>query len=166
MGINLYSVNLTNTLKQRQNGRHFEEDIFKPNFVYGNCCFPVIYFPEVPIGLNDAFAAARRQSIIWQVITQFTDVYVCHSASVIKCAYGLLVICLIAMMLSCWSDSCDLFSIFPCFVRCQWLYEKIVPVWPAQWSQLMDTRDWYLAITKPRKRKPSDKILGCISFIV
>ena len=63
---------IVNTLRPRQNGRHFADDIFKYNFLNENFWIPVKislkFVPKGPINIIPALVqimAWRRQAIIW-----------------------------------------------------------------------------------------------------
>ena len=71
---------LVKSLRPRQNGRHFADDIFM--------CICVSEFhshgsnePYSSIGLDDGLAPARRQAIIWTNDVKFTEAYMLHAAS-------------------------------------------------------------------------------------
>ena len=81
-----------NTLRPRQNGRHFPDDIFKWIFLNENVWFSLKislkFVPKVgsnhqyySIGSDNAFAPARRQAIIWTNDGLLTDAYMRHNAS-------------------------------------------------------------------------------------
>ena len=78
--INIISIsttsNIINTLRPRQNGRHFADDIFKCIFLKENIWIPIkISLKFVPkgsinnipacIGLDNGLVPSRRQAIIW-----------------------------------------------------------------------------------------------------
>ena len=80
-----------NTLRQRQNGRHFPDNIFTCIFVNENWCilikFSLKYVRKGPIDNNPALVQimAWRQSgdkpLSEPMMTQFNDAYMRHSAS-------------------------------------------------------------------------------------
>ena len=77
-----------NSLRPRQNGRHFADDIFKRIFFNENFRIPIkISLKFVPkgsnssIGSDNGLAPARRQAVIWTNDGRFTDAYMGHSAS-------------------------------------------------------------------------------------
>ena len=89
VGLIISYVQLLNTLKPRQNGRHFAADIFKNIFFNGNIKISIkIYVPKGRInnipafGSDNGLAPTRRQAIIWTNDGQFTDAYMRHSASI------------------------------------------------------------------------------------
>ena len=79
------------TLRSRQNGRHFLDDILKCIFLNENVWISVkISFKFVPkvrirqnfnIGSDNDLAPTRRQAIILTNDGHYTDVYMDHSAS-------------------------------------------------------------------------------------
>ena len=78
------------SLRLRQNGRHFLDDIFKCIFLNENVWIvPKIslnFIPEVRINniqafSNNGLALTRWQAIIWTNDGWFTDTCMCHSAS-------------------------------------------------------------------------------------
>ena len=83
------SVTHINTLRPRQNGRHFADDIFKCIFLNENVWILIrISLKLVPKGpinnipaLAQIMAPAKRQAIIWNIDCLFTDAYMRHSAS-------------------------------------------------------------------------------------
>ena len=81
---------LLGTLRQRQNGWHVEDRIFKCIFLNENIWSSIdISLKFVPKGQIDNFASlvhnglapTRRQSVIWTNDERFTDAYMCHSAT-------------------------------------------------------------------------------------
>ena len=77
-----------NTLRPRQNGRHFADDISKRIVLNGNVWLSINmslrFVPKGPIdsiGSDNGLAPARRQAIIWTYDGEFTDAYMRHSAS-------------------------------------------------------------------------------------
>ena len=74
-----------NTLKPRQNGHHFQDDIFKRMFLYENYCISMKillkFFPQGAnqqyscTGLDNGLAPARWQAIIWTNAGQSIDAY-------------------------------------------------------------------------------------------
>ena len=82
-----------NSLRPRQNGRHFADDIFKCIFLNENVWIPIKislkFVPKGPINKyssissDNGLAPARRQAIIWTNDGLFTDAYMRHSASMI-----------------------------------------------------------------------------------
>ena len=80
-----------NTLRLRQNGRHFTDDIFKCIFLNENMFeFRLKFHWFVPKGSIKnipalvqimAWHRPRWQAIIWTIEGQFTDRYMRHSAS-------------------------------------------------------------------------------------
>ena len=68
-----------NTLRSRQNGRHFADDIFKCIFFNENVSvaikFSLKFVPNGPINNIPALAPSRRQAIIRTNDGQFTDAY-------------------------------------------------------------------------------------------
>ena len=80
-----------NTLRPRQNGHHFSDDIFKCNFMNGNVWIPIKislkFVPEGPINNISALVqimAWRRigdKPLSEPMMTQFNDAYMRHSAS-------------------------------------------------------------------------------------
>ena len=87
------AVNLRvfNSLRPRQNRRHFADDVFKCNFMNENVWIPIKislkFVPEGPINNISALVqimAWRRigdKPLSEPMMTQFTDVYMRHSAS-------------------------------------------------------------------------------------
>ena len=90
------SDDLFNTLRPRQNGRHFPDDIFKCIFMNENVWISIkIPLKIVPKGQINNFPTlfqiiffsdngltpTRRQAIIWNNDGHFTDAYMRHSAS-------------------------------------------------------------------------------------
>ena len=66
------STQSVNTLKPRQNGRHFADDIFKCIFLNENVWIPIKFsmkfVPKGPInsiGADNGLAPDRRQAIVW-----------------------------------------------------------------------------------------------------
>ena len=90
-GVSLHLISSTNefnTLRPRQNGRHFPDDIFKWIFLNENVWIsieiPVKFVPKGQINNIPAFfqiMAWRRQAIIWNNDGHFIDAYMLHSAS-------------------------------------------------------------------------------------
>ena len=82
---------LFNSLRLRQNRRHFADDIFKCIFLNENASIAIEislkFVPKGPInnipviGSDNCLASSRRQAIIWTNDGQFTDAYMRHSAS-------------------------------------------------------------------------------------
>ena len=82
---------LLNTLRPRQNGRHFTDDTFKPIFLNEKIRISIKNFTEVcPYGSTEQYSSirsdnglvpTRRQAIIWTNLGLFTDAYMRHSAS-------------------------------------------------------------------------------------
>ena len=82
---------IINTLRPRQNGRHFADDIFKCNFMNENVWIPIKislkFVPEGPINNISALVqimAWRRigdKPLSEPMMTQFNDAYMRHSAS-------------------------------------------------------------------------------------
>ena len=78
-----------NTLRPRQNGRHFPDDIFKCIFLNENIWISIeISLKFVPKGqINNIPALVQmmspdwRQAIIWTNDEHFIDAYMRHSAS-------------------------------------------------------------------------------------
>ena len=79
-----------NTLRPRQNGHHFADDIFKCIFLNENVLIAIkISLKFVPKGpeqyssicSDNGLAPSRRQAIIWINDGQFSDAYMRHSAS-------------------------------------------------------------------------------------
>ena len=69
-----------NTLRPRQNGRHFPDDIFKCIFLNENVLILIkISLKFVPKGPIDIIPALVQ--IIWTKDGYFTDAYMRHSAS-------------------------------------------------------------------------------------
>ena len=80
---------MINTLKPRQNGQHFADNIFKRMFFNGNFWILLkISLKFVPKGLinssigsdNDS-PPSRRQGIIWSNAGYFSNAYMPHSSS-------------------------------------------------------------------------------------
>ena len=68
-----------NTLRQRRNGRHFEDNIFKCIFLNQNVWIPIeISLKSVPKGPINNMAWRRPGD------KQFSDAYMRHSASMSK----------------------------------------------------------------------------------
>ena len=110
MGINLYSVNPTNTLKQRQNWRHFEDDILNAFScmviaVFLQICFRSSHWFKwcICTGQTTSHYLTSDNSVYWRICASL-------GLSHLMCIW---LAC--NLMLSCRSDLCDLFSIFPCF---------------------------------------------------
>ena len=82
---------LFNTLRPRQNGRHFSDDIFKSILldenVWTSIKISLNYFPKGPIynipalGSDNGLAPTRRKAIIWTNDGWITDAYMRHSVS-------------------------------------------------------------------------------------
>ena len=82
---------ISNTLRPRQNGRHFPNDTFQMNFLERKCVNFDSDFTEVcsqwsneqysSIRSDNGLAPARRQAIIWTNDGEFTDAFIRHSAS-------------------------------------------------------------------------------------
>ena len=80
-----------NTLRLRQNGRHYAHDMFKCIFLYENAWIPIWislkFVPKGPInnifstGSDNGLAPTRRKAIIWTNDGLITDAYMRHSAS-------------------------------------------------------------------------------------
>ena len=78
-----------NTLRPRQNHRHFADDIFKRSFLNEDVWISrkilLEFVPElwinISIGSDNGLPSTRRQAIIWANDGKFTDAYICHSAS-------------------------------------------------------------------------------------
>ena len=78
-----------NTLKPRQNGRHFLDDIFKCIFLNESVwiSIEISLVPKGPInnkssiGSDNGLAPTRRQAIFWTNAGLFIDTYMRHSAS-------------------------------------------------------------------------------------
>ena len=77
-----------NTLKPRQNGRHFADNILKCIFLNENVWILIEIsskfgsnWSNSSIGLDNGLALSRRQAIIWNNDGYITDAYVRHSAS-------------------------------------------------------------------------------------
>ena len=75
-----------NTLKPRQNGRHFADDIFKCIFLDENVWIPIKLHRRVQLkhsstGSDNGLTPLRRQAIIWNNDGYFTDAYMRHSSS-------------------------------------------------------------------------------------
>ena len=63
---------VVNTIRSRQNGRHFPDDISKRSFLNENVWIPIDIslnliskWPYTSIGSDDGLAPKRRQAIIW-----------------------------------------------------------------------------------------------------
>ena len=83
---------MVNTLRPRQNGRHFPDDIFKCIFlnesIWNSIEISLKFAPKSPInnipalvGSDNGLALTRRQAIIWTNAALFIDAYMHHSAS-------------------------------------------------------------------------------------
>ena len=77
-----------NTLRPRQNGRHFPDDIFKCIFLNENEWISIkLSLKFVPnwqysiTGSDNGLGSSRRQAIIWTNDGCITDAYMRHSAS-------------------------------------------------------------------------------------
>ena len=79
-----------NTLRPRQDGRHFPDDIFKCIFLNENARIslkkslkfvPKVRINNPSIGSDNGLAPIRRQAIIVTKDGWFTDAYMRHSAS-------------------------------------------------------------------------------------
>ena len=80
-----------NTLRPRQDGRHFPDDIFNCIFLNGKVWILIKislkFVPKDPINNIPSLAqiyglaSARRQAIIWTNDGEFIDAYMCYSAS-------------------------------------------------------------------------------------
>ena len=84
--MNLIIYDKVNTLRPRQNGRRFPDDIFSFIFLNENVQIAINislkFVPRVPINNIPALVQpARRQAIIWANDGLFTDAYMRHSAS-------------------------------------------------------------------------------------
>ena len=87
----LFQHHCVNTLRPRQDGRHFADDIFKCIFLNENFLIVIKislkFVPKGPInniptiGSDNCLAPARLQAIIWTNDDEFTDAYMHHSAS-------------------------------------------------------------------------------------
>ena len=85
----LFRLPSVNTLRPRQNGHHFPEDIFKWIFLNENVWISINiswkFVPKGPItsniGSGNGLAPTRRQAIIWTNGGKITDAYMQHSAS-------------------------------------------------------------------------------------
>ena len=75
-----------NSSPPEQNDRHFSDDIFKCIFINEKFCvfvqISLEFVPKGPIdnksGSGNGWARSRRQAIIWEMLTQFTDAYMRH----------------------------------------------------------------------------------------
>ena len=79
---------MVNTLRPRQDGRRFPDDIFKYIFLneilWISIKISLKFVPRGPInnvGSDNGLAPARRQAIIWSNNGSFTDAYMRHSGS-------------------------------------------------------------------------------------
>ena len=81
---------ILNTLRQRQSGLHFLDDIFKGIFLNENVWISIKillnFVPKGPInnsiiGSHIALAPARWQAIVWTNDGKFTDAYMYMSYS-------------------------------------------------------------------------------------
>ena len=68
---NGHNVSVVNTLRPRQNGRHFADDTFKRIF-----CSYESNWQYASIVLDNGIAPIKRQAIIWSNDGKFTDAYV------------------------------------------------------------------------------------------
>ena len=66
----LVSPQWVDTLRPRQNGRHFADDIFK-----------YIFLQYSSIGLDNGLVPNRQQTIIWTNGDLISDAYMRHSAT-------------------------------------------------------------------------------------
>ena len=83
--------NDVNTLRPRQNGRHFADDVFKHILLNENAWISIKislnFVSKGPInnissiGSDNGLAPTRRQAIIWTNDGKVTDAYMRHSAS-------------------------------------------------------------------------------------
>ena len=75
-----------NTLRLRQNGHRFPDDIFNCTFLSENIFISnkisLKFVRKGPINKIPALAPARRQAIVWINDGQFSDAYMHHSAPV------------------------------------------------------------------------------------
>ena len=71
-----------NSLRPRQNRRHFAEDVFKCNFLNKNVWIPIKFsLTFVPKGPINKIPATGDKSLSEPMMTQFNDAYMRHSAS-------------------------------------------------------------------------------------
>ena len=77
-----------NSLRPRQNDRHFTDDTFKCFFLNENVWISIkislMFVPKDPfndIGLDNGLAPTMRQAIIWTNDGQITHAYMRHTAS-------------------------------------------------------------------------------------
>ena len=79
-----------NTLRPRQNGRHFADDTFKRIFLNDNVGTSIKMslkfvhkgpMNNIPALVQMSLAPTRRQAIIWANGSCITDAYMRHSAS-------------------------------------------------------------------------------------
>ena len=88
---NLWALHTLNSLRPRQNKRHFADDVFKCNFLNGNVWIPIKislkFVPKSPINNISALVqimAWRRtgdKPLSEPMVTEFNDAYMRHSAS-------------------------------------------------------------------------------------
>ena len=80
--VHSHLIVLLNTLRPRQNGRHFADDIFKCIFLNENVSITIkISLKFVPKGPINNIPALVQIMIIWTNDGQFTNAYMRHSAS-------------------------------------------------------------------------------------
>ena len=79
-------------MRPRQNGRHFEDDIFKCLFNKKNMNFDYDFTEDCSLGPNEQYssigldnnlARGRRQAMIWTKVGYISDAYMRHPTSII-----------------------------------------------------------------------------------
>ena len=75
--------NIVNTLRPRQNGHHFPDDIFKWILLNENIWIQIKFSLKFVAkgSINTIPALVQRQAIIWTNDGEITDAYMRHSAS-------------------------------------------------------------------------------------
>ena len=132
----------------KENGRHFPDNIFKCIFINENICISIkISMKIVPNGpINNI--PALVQIMAWRrpgdkplsesMMAQFTDIYMCHSASM-SC-HGFQVECINTHNISmCWCKivACPLLMRLRYYRSCiQWLIYHITANWASSSCQL------------------------------
>ena len=111
-------MNSVNTLRPRQNGRHFPDDILKCIFLNENLWISIqislTFVPKGPINHNPALV----QIMAWRrsgdkpfsdpMMVKFTDAYMRHSASISTVLYGTILWHVWKCFGVLWVNSCQL----------------------------------------------------------